>query len=81
MAKMGVDRTVLGKILNHKGLAGDSHVTAIYDRYSYAEEKREVLEDWSLFLEKLLDDENWPRINTDTNFDSVSQHRIINNKS
>jgi integrase len=58
MAKMGVDRTVLGKILNHKGLAGDSHVTAIYDRYSYAEEKKEALENWSTFLEKLLYDEN-----------------------
>ncbi|MFH5885434.1 tyrosine-type recombinase/integrase [Halalkalibaculum sp. DA3122] len=35
MAKLGIERTVLGKILNHKGLAGDGQVTAIYDRHSY----------------------------------------------
>jgi integrase len=31
MAKLGVDRTVLGKVLNHKGIAQDHSVTAIYD--------------------------------------------------
>lgn len=50
LAEMGVNRTVLGKILNHKGLSGDSSVTAIYDRYDYLEEKREALENWSQSL-------------------------------
>ncbi|PAU95399.1 hypothetical protein CK503_04170 [Aliifodinibius salipaludis] len=54
MAKMKVDRTVLGKILNHKGLAGDTQVTAIYDRHSYTDEKREALEKWSAYLNKIL---------------------------
>ena len=47
LAEMGVNRTVLGKILNHKGLSGDNSVTAIYDRYDYLEEKRKALEEWS----------------------------------
>lgn len=47
MAEMKVDRTTLGKILNHKGLAGDGQVTAIYDRYDYMDEKRLALDAWS----------------------------------
>jgi integrase len=58
MAKLGIERTVLGKILNHKGLAGDGQVTAIYDRHSYMGEKREALNRWSTNLRKILDEEN-----------------------
>lgn len=58
MAKLGIERTVLGKILNHKGLAGDGQVTAIYDRHSYMGEKREALNLWSTNLRKILDEEN-----------------------
>lgn len=54
MAKLKIDRTVLGKILNHKGLAGDTQVTAIYDRHSYTDEKREALELWAAHLQELL---------------------------
>lgn len=54
-AKLGVDRTVLGKILNHKGLSGDSQVTAIYDRHSYLDEKREALNKWSHKLQQIID--------------------------
>ncbi|REL39127.1 site-specific integrase [Rhodohalobacter sp. SW132] len=50
MAQLKIDRTVLGKILNHKGLSGDSQITAIYDRYSYMEEKREAIELWNNYL-------------------------------
>ena len=54
MAKLGVDRTVLGKILNHKGLAGDDQVTAIYDRHGYMNEKRQAMNRWSSHLQKIL---------------------------
>lgn len=54
LAKLGTDRTVLGKILNHKGLSGDTAVTAIYDRHSYLGEKREALENWGNHLEKIM---------------------------
>lgn len=54
MAKLKVDRTVLGKILNHKGLAGDTQVTAIYDRHSYTDEKRQALDQWSNYLKEII---------------------------
>ncbi|WP_441001140.1 tyrosine-type recombinase/integrase [Fodinibius sp. SL11] len=54
LAKLKVDRTVLGKILNHKGLSGDSQVTAIYDRHSYIEEKREAMNKWGRRLKEIL---------------------------
>jgi len=57
MAKLGVERTVLGKILNHKGLSGDGLVTAIYDRHEYLDEKREALEEWADHLDTIVYDE------------------------
>ncbi|MFH5884094.1 tyrosine-type recombinase/integrase [Halalkalibaculum sp. DA3122] len=57
MAKLNVDRTVLGKILNHKGLAGDDQVTAIYDRHGYMKEKRQAMNRWSNHLQNILDGE------------------------
>jgi len=54
MAELGVNRTVLGKILNHKGLAGDDQVTAIYDRHSYMEERREALDRWNSRLNSII---------------------------
>ena len=56
LAQLGTNRTVLGKILNHKGLAGDDQVTAIYDRYDYLDEKRDALEKWDSYLMGLVDD-------------------------
>jgi integrase len=47
LARLGYDRTIIGKTLNHKGLAGDSMVTAVYDRYDYIDEKRVALQSWS----------------------------------
>lgn len=58
MAKLNVDRTTLGKILNHKGLAGDGQVTAIYDRHSYMKEKRTALNKWSQHLQRILTGES-----------------------
>jgi len=54
MAKLKVNRTVLGKILNHKRLAGDGQVTAIYDRHTYMDEKRQALQDWATHLNKII---------------------------
>lgn len=50
LAELGIPRTVIGKVINHKGISGDNSVTAIYDRYDYLEEKREALEYWSQHL-------------------------------
>lgn len=55
MAELGVQRTTLGKVLNHKGLAGDDQVTAIYDRHTYLDEKRKALQKWSYHLQQILE--------------------------
>lgn len=54
MAKNRIDRTVIGKILNHKGLAGDDQITAVYDQHDYFDEKKEALIGWSNRLEEIL---------------------------
>lgn len=54
MAELGIDRTVLGKVLNHKGLAGDNQVTAIYDRHEYIDEKNKALKLWSKKITQIL---------------------------
>jgi hypothetical protein len=43
MARLGVPRLVIKKILNHS----DGGVTAVYDRYSYDDEKLDALTGWN----------------------------------
>jgi integrase len=50
MAKLGVDRVVIGKVLNH----AEREVTAIYDRHRYDIEKRKALDLWSLELASIV---------------------------
>lgn len=50
LASLRVDRTVIGKILNHS----DSSVTRVYDRFSYDTEKREALDLWVEKLGKIV---------------------------
>lgn len=54
MAELGTERTVLGKVLNHKELAGDNQVTAIYDRHDYLDAKRKALQKWADQLEAII---------------------------
>lgn len=54
MAQLQIDRTVLGKVLNHKQMAGDNHVTASYDRYDYMPEKKKALHQWSNKLKSII---------------------------
>jgi integrase len=42
MTRLGVDRVVIAKILNH----AEPEITAIYDRHRYDREKRRALEVW-----------------------------------
>lgn len=59
MAELGIPQIVIGKLLNHSGLAGDNTVTAIYNRYDYYEEKKKAVEKWADILSALInDDEN-----------------------
>ena len=49
MAAAGVPREHIAHVLNHRSVTHAS-VTAIYDRYSYAQEKRIALESWARTL-------------------------------
>lgn len=51
MASLGVPRLVIGKILNHV----ESGITAVYDRHSYDQEKREALDKWAERLMEIVD--------------------------
>jgi len=51
MAKLGVDRLVISKILNH----AEGGVTKTYDRHRYEAEKRAALDRWALHLRAIVD--------------------------
>jgi integrase len=51
LARLGVDRTVIKKVLNHSE-KGD--VTAIYDRHSYDDQKRDALSRWDRRLTEVI---------------------------
>ena len=51
MARLGVDRVVIGKVLNH----AEPGVTATYDRDDRAPEKRSALDRWALRLQAVVD--------------------------
>jgi integrase len=51
MAKIGVDRLVIGKVLNH----AEGGVTKRYDRHRYDAEKRAALDRWALHLQAIVE--------------------------
>lgn len=57
MAELGTQPYEIGKVLNHKEQGGDTNVTGIYNRYTYLEEKRRALQQWSDHLKRILDGE------------------------
>jgi integrase len=50
MARLGVARLTISKVLNH----ADRSVTGIYDRHGYLAEKRHALETWATYLDGLV---------------------------
>ncbi|WP_340104883.1 tyrosine-type recombinase/integrase [Rhodohalobacter sp. 8-1] len=54
IARLGYDRTIIGKVLNHSQHEGGSSITAVYDRYQYKSEVREALAEWGNYLENLI---------------------------
>ena len=52
MARLGQPVHVVEAVLNHRG-GVISGIAAVYNRYSYAEEKREALEAWGSFIADL----------------------------
>jgi len=59
MAMLGVPQPVTEALLNHKtGVV--SGVAAIYNVYSYADEKREALETWNAHIKEITKTKNDP---------------------
>lgn len=56
MARAGTDSTVIGKVLNHKTIAGDHTVTSRYINYDYVKEKRLALSRWAGRLSDIIED-------------------------
>jgi integrase len=54
MAKLGVTRLVVDKVLNHVS-ADRSTIAGVYDRHAYEEEKRQALGAWSSYVQSILD--------------------------
>jgi integrase len=54
MVKLGIERTVVGKVLNHKQASGDDLITAIYDRHTYSDEKKQAIQKWEKEIYKML---------------------------
>jgi integrase len=52
MARLGVSQAVVERVLNHVGSSGG--LVAVYQRHSYADEKRAALGSWAAHLEKLV---------------------------
>jgi hypothetical protein len=50
-ARLGVDRLVIAKVLNH----AESGVNAAYDRHRYDREKRRALDLWGQRLKAIVD--------------------------
>jgi integrase len=50
MTGMGTNRLTVARILNH----AEHDVTAVYDRHSYDQEKRQALDAWGARLEKIV---------------------------
>ncbi len=59
MARLGISVVVVEKILNHSGgtLGG---VTGVYQRHTFAEERRRALETWATFVEGLMNAKGAP---------------------
>ncbi|MGO9060057.1 MAG: tyrosine-type recombinase/integrase [Candidatus Binataceae bacterium] len=52
LGKLGVNRTVIKKVLNH---SEGKDITAVYDRHSYDEEKRTALLKWDCRLHEIVE--------------------------
>jgi integrase len=56
MARLGVNLPVIEKVLNHTS-GSFAGIVGVYQRHSFADEKRRALETWARFLDGLIRDE------------------------
>jgi integrase len=62
MAALGIDRVVVGKVLNHATVDRDSITGSVYDRHGYEPQKRQALERWAAKLEAIVEDRETSRV-------------------
>ena len=55
MAAAGIDRLVIGKVLNHASTDRDSVTGLVYDQHTYEPEKRRALDKWAERLAAIVD--------------------------
>ncbi len=54
LARLGFDRLIIGKTVNHKSVDAESVTGSVYDTYKYLPERRRALEAWEQHLQGLL---------------------------
>jgi integrase len=54
LASLGVDRVVIGKLLNHVTFDRLTVTGSVYDRYDYVQEKVDALQRWEQHLWAIL---------------------------
>jgi hypothetical protein len=54
MARLGISLPVIGKVLNHSS-GSFAGIVAVYQRHSFADEKRNALEAWGKFVLSLIE--------------------------
>ena len=54
MAENGTSPMIIGKVLNHKGLAKENSITARYNRHDYMNKKYQALSRWNNRLKKII---------------------------
>jgi hypothetical protein len=60
MARLGISLPVIEKVLNHSS-GSFAGIVGVYQRHSFADEKRRALDAWGAFITDLVADE--PRQN------------------
>ena len=54
MIDLGIEFIHVGKVLNHKALAGENHITARYANSEFTDQKRRAMDTWSAHLTGLF---------------------------
>ena len=54
LARLGISLPVIEKVLNHQS-GSFKGIVGVYQRHSFADEKRNALVEWSAFLERLIE--------------------------
>jgi hypothetical protein len=63
MARLGINLPVIEKVLNHTS-GSFAGIVGVYQRYSFADEKRAALVAWGGFIEELISGTDYRKVVT-----------------